>query len=141
MSAGKSTLKALLIEDNEADARLLKEILRDAEAATLELDWVKSLDEGVQKALNGDYDVILLDLSLPDSSRDESVSTMHLFDSKTPIVVLSGFGDEQTSIQAVRDGAQDYLVKNDVTAEKLMRTVKLAVERRRAAETRERPTW
>ncbi len=141
MSAGGTKLRALLIEDNEADARLLKEILADDAAAHLELEWVQSLDEGVQHVLNGNFDVVLLDLSLPDSGRDESVSTMHLFDSSTPIVVLSGHADEDASIKAIREGAQDYLVKGEVTADQLVRTVRLAIERRRAAATRERPTW
>lgn len=141
MSAGETKLKALLIEDNEADARLLEELLKDDPAARLELEWVKSLDEGVRRLLDGDFDVVLLDLSLPDSSKDESVSTMHLFDSSTPIVVLSGDADEEASIKAIREGAQDYLVKGQVTVDQLVRTVRLAIERRRAAAVRERPTW
>lgn len=141
MSDASKPLKALLIEDNEADARLLQETLADEAAGELELTWVQSLDDGVQHALNGQFDVVLLDLTLPDSSRQESVSTMHLFDADTPIVVLSGLADEEASLQAVRDGAQDYLVKGQFGGADLVKTVRFAVERRRAAATRERLTW
>ncbi|MGB0653417.1 MAG: response regulator [Thermoplasmatota archaeon] len=121
-------LQALLIEDNPGDARLVEELLKETGEA-ISVDWVDSLDDGVQKMLKGDYDVVLLDLGLPDSDKKDSVSTVHLFDTDTPIVVLSGDTDEEAALQAVRDGAQDYLVKGTYEGKELMRIIRVAIAR------------
>lgn len=122
-------MRVLLVEDNPGDARLIEEMLKESEAEEVELEWVKTLDEGVQRALQGGVDVLLLDLSLPDSKGLESVSTAHLFDTHLPIVVLTGLADEQAAFDALRMGAQDYLVKGEVDGETLLRTLRYARER------------
>lgn len=119
-------LKLLLVEDNPADAALIQAML---EGQDLEIDWVQLLDEGVQKMTTQAYDAVLLDLSLPDSKGIESVATTHLFDTETPIIVLTGLDDDDAAFEALRAGAQDYLVKGNIDGTDLVRTVRFARER------------
>lgn len=117
---------AVLIEDNPADARVIQEMVGDA----VTIEWFRTLDEGVKRVVDhDDVEVVLLDLSLPDSEGIDSVSTMHLFDNVVPIVVLTGLKDEAASIQAVREGAEDYLVKGTFDKDRLMRSITFAIER------------
>ncbi len=117
---------AVLIEDNPADARVIQEMVGDA----VTIEWFRTLDEGVKRVVDhDDVEVVLLDLSLPDSDGIDSVSTMHLFDNVVPIVVLTGLKDEAASIQAVREGAEDYLVKGTFDKDRLMRSITFAIER------------
>lgn len=118
-------LRLLLVEDSEADATLLAEMLED----TAQVKWVRSLDAGVRALNEGRFDAILLDLSLPDSHGVESVATMHLFDTETPIVVLTSLDDDAAAFEALRQGAQDYLVKGTMDGRGLLRTVRFAKQR------------
>lgn len=123
-----SGARLLLIEDNPGDARLLDAMLDDA-GSDAEVEWVQSLDEGVRRLTAGDFDAVLLDLSLPDSHGIESVATTHLFDTRTPIIVLTGLDDDEAAFQALREGAQDYLVKGSFDGPRLLRTIRFAQER------------
>lgn len=120
-------LRLLLIEDQEADADLLRGMIGDE--AGLHLDWVRTLDAGVQAMAEQDYDAVLLDLSLPDSHGIESVATTHLFDAETPIIVLTGLDDDDAAFAALRAGAQDYLVKGTIDGRGVIRSVRFAKQR------------
>jgi len=126
--------RALLVEDDPVFAGLVEAMLRESEPR-FTLERVTELDAGVRRVLAGGIDVVLLDLGLPDSEGLDSVSTVHLFDTAVPIVVLTGLDDAEAAVQAVREGAQDYLVKGRFDAERLVRTMTFAVERAGAAET------
>jgi signal transduction histidine kinase len=126
--------KILLVEDNPGDARLLREALRDVRDAQIELAHVGRLDEALGRLKEEQFKVILLDLSLPDSEGIETVVRVQGKAPAVPIVVLTGLDDDKTAVEAVRTGAQDYLVKGQIDGRLLVRAMRYAVERKRAQE-------
>jgi PAS domain S-box-containing protein len=129
-----SPIKALLIEDDPEDAQLLREILAAAKGIRFHVEWVDRLQAGLERLSHGGIDVLLLDLSLPDSAGIDTVLTVHSRASGVPIVVLTGLDDEAFAMRAVRKGAQDYLVKGQVDSNLLARSIRYAIERKRAEE-------
>ncbi|MBD1823124.1 response regulator [Cyanobacteria bacterium FACHB-DQ100] len=125
-------IKVLLIEDNPGDARLLQELLVEVRSARFELIQVERLSQGLQQLQAQSFDVILLDLSLPDAQGLETFIQLHQRDRNTPIVVITGLNDETLANHAVQSGAQDYLVKDQVTGDVLVRSIRYAIERKRA---------
>ena len=121
--------KVLLIEDNEDDALLLREALNDVSGALFNLEWVNRLSTGLARLAGGGIDVVLLDLGLPDSQGFKTFARTHASAPQVPIIVLSGLDDETLAITAVREGAQDYLVKGQVDGNLLARALRYAVER------------
>ncbi|AFY48958.1 signal transduction histidine kinase [Nostoc sp. PCC 7524] len=130
-----NSVKILLIEDNVAEARLLQEYLHQAESKQFSLVHVKRLQEALNELRHTSYDVILLDLTLPDSQGLSSLSLLIEQDPSVPIVVLTNTNDEDLAIEAVRQGAQDYLVKRQVNVQVLVRSLCYAIERKQALET------
>ncbi|WP_413199754.1 ATP-binding protein [Nostoc piscinale] len=130
-----SLVKILLIEDNLAEARLLQEFLQQADAKEFVLVHVKRLQEALHKLKSSDYDIILLDLTLPDSQGLSSLPVLINCAPSVPIVVLTNTNDEELAIEAVREGAQDYLVKRQVNANGLVRSICYAIERKQLLET------
>jgi two-component system cell cycle sensor histidine kinase/response regulator CckA len=126
-------IKILLIEDNPGDANLVKEMLAEAETL-FELTHVDKLGKvlAVGRALS--FDVILLDLSLPDAYGLDTVIKMRAAMPNIPIVVMSGLGDVELAIKALHEGAQDYLVKGQADSNLLIRSVRYAIERKQAEE-------
>jgi DNA-binding NarL/FixJ family response regulator len=106
-------IHALLIEDNPGDARLIREMLRDAGVghAAVELAHADRLALGLEQFSSQATDVVLLDLTLPDSQGFDTFTTVHAHAPDVAIVVLSGLDDEGLAVRAVQEGAQDYLVK------------------------------
>ena len=104
-------VRILLVEDNPGDAVLLREMLRDAGEDRFVLSHVSRLDEAVQRLVMAPFDIILLDLSLPDAHGLETLSRCRVHAAGTAIVVLTGMNDESLALRAVQEGAQDYLVK------------------------------
>lgn len=132
MSTG--TINVLLVEDNPADARLVKECLSEAAGALFHLEYADGLATGASRLVRGGVDVVLLDLGLPDS---QGLDTFHEFRARqpgVPIVVLSGATDEDLAVAAVEAGAQDYLVKGAASSQVLTRALRYAIERKHAEE-------
>ena len=127
-----SFIKVLLIEDNPADARLIQEMIVEARGAKLILDWTDRLASGLRHLAEHDIDLILLDLHLPDSAGLETLTKVQAQAPGLPIIALTGLDDETIAMQAVRKGAQDYLVKGEVNSSLLVRAVHYAIERKRA---------
>jgi two-component system, cell cycle response regulator len=127
----EDTLRVLLVEDNPGDADLLQEILAEVETARFELVRVEQLGEALHRLRREHFDVVLLDLSLPDSQGLETFSRLHAEEAGVPILVLTGLNDHQLSAQAVRRGAQDYLIKGKMTSDLLGRAIRYAIERHR----------
>ena len=123
-------LRLLLIEDNPGDVRLIREILRDSQTPVA-LEHAPSLKAGFGLLDGGRFDAVLLDLSLPDSQGLQTLLRMRQQALELPIVVLTGLDDESTALQAMREGAQDYLVKGSVDAGLLVRAIRYAIERNR----------
>ena len=128
-------MKTLLIEDNPMDVRLIHEMLKDLPAGTLQLQQVGSLDSAMERLRQETFDVVLLDLGLPDAQGMEALTLIQKASRGVPIVVLTGLDDERFALEAVRAGAQDYLVKGRrFESELLIRTIRYAVLRKRAEE-------
>jgi len=137
----EGSLRLLLIEDSAADADLIWEALAAAGGPGVprfELTHVSRLAEGLQRLAGGGIAVVLLDLSLPDSHGYATFQRVRAHAPRTPIVVLSGLDDEALASRAVREGAQDYLVKGRVDGGLLVRSLRYAIERVRAEEQRAR---
>jgi PAS domain S-box-containing protein len=135
---GKS-FKALLIEDNAFDARLIRSALAHNEQfppdeSVFELESVARLAEGLERLAQRDIDVVLLDLSLPDSQGLETVAAVRAQSPNVPIVVMTGLDDEALAVSTLRQGAQDYLVKGHADRRTLIRAIRHAIERKRAQE-------
>ena len=127
-------IHVLLVEDNPGDVRLLREMLSASVSAVFALTHVERLVEAQQHLGGARADVILLDLSLPDSQGLSTFSQAHASAPNVPIVVLSGLDDEALAVEAVRQGAQDYLVKGQADGQLLARAVRYAIERARTQE-------
>ncbi len=123
----------LLVEDDEGDALLVRECLRDAGLEEDDLTWCRTVAEGVE-ALAERPSCVLLDLGLPDAQGLEALHTVVAQVTTTPVIVLTGRHD-RTGVEAVAAGAQDYLIKDDLTPELLDRTIRYAVHRRQAQVT------
>lgn len=121
----------LLIEDNRADARLVKEYLSEVDGNGLSVRWEERLGSGLDVLRNGGTDCVLLDLGLPDSEGVEAVGRVVEMADAAPVVVLTGLDDEKTAVRAVQSGADDYLRKDEMTPTALHRAVRYARERRR----------
>jgi PAS domain S-box-containing protein len=127
-------MKALLIEDNLPDARLMQEFLAEVPDPPFTLEFAESLADGMKRVAAGDIRLILLDLTLPDSFGLETFAQMKAAAPSVPIIVLSGRDDEALAIKTVHEGAQDYLVKGQVDSRLLVRAMRYAVERKRVEE-------
>lgn len=126
---GKQMLKVLLLEDNPADAHLLQELLHDASDLAWKIISVEYLNEAIDQLKQQNFDVVLSDLSLPDAQGLDTVIRIHTLLPDLPIIVLTGLSDEEIGLEALRKGAQDYLIKGQIQAELLIRTVRYAIER------------
>jgi PAS domain S-box-containing protein len=127
-------MKVLLVEDNPADARLIREMLRESPAGPFELHEMSRLDAALNRLGQEPFDVVLLDLGLPDAQGMETLNRTQKATGGVPIVVLTGLADQAFAVETVRVGAQDYLVKGRLNGELLVRTIRYSVERKRAAE-------
>jgi len=126
-------MKVLLIEDNPGDARLIREMLVE-DGGDFELFVAGTLSEGLASIESGGIDILLTDLGLPDSQGLETFTSEHSRAPDVPIIVLTGNDNEEMGSVAVREGAQDYLVKGRVDADTLGRCIRYAIERKRADE-------
>ncbi len=124
-------MKILAIEDNLADAEILRELLGDQRGSLFEITHAGTLAAAKSLVPGGKIDFILLDLGLPDSQGIETLRAMRSVSSEIPIVVLTGFDDEETGMKALHEGAQDYLVKGQITGPSLSRSIRYANERYR----------
>jgi len=107
-------ISVLLVEDNAADARLIGALLDETSTPAFELIHVTQLSHIQEAITRKRFDVILLDLSLPDAYGLDTVMRTHSMSPNTPIVVMSNMGDEEAAVKAVQMGAQDYLFKGSV---------------------------
>ena len=126
-----NTIKVLLIEDNPGDIVLIREMLDDGELIYFEVTSAGRLDDGLKFLVKDSFDVILLDLCLPDSKGIDTFNIMKYNATDIPIIVLTGLKDDIFAVSAVGRGAQDYLVKGEFTNKQLIRSITYAIERKR----------
>lgn len=122
-------LEILLIDDNYDDVILIQEMLKEVKDLKVNLKCADRLGTGLKILVNDGIDAVLLDLSLPDSHGLETVVKVHHFRHNVPIIVLTGLDDEEMGRNAVQAGAQDYLVKDEVNGNLLLRAIRYAIER------------
>jgi signal transduction histidine kinase/DNA-binding response OmpR family regulator len=133
-TVGGPPVKILLIEDDPDDELIVRASLTRARWATFVVEWAERLSTGLDRLGRGGIDVVLLDLSLPDSSGTETFHQVHAQAPDVPIVVLTGLEDEVLGAKLIREGGQDYLVKGQINSTLLTRSINYAIERQRAEE-------
>lgn len=124
-------INALLIEDNPGDARLIRDLLAESGGPGFHLEWADSLSSGLERLANNGIDVVLLDLSLPESFGLHTFVKTYTQAPDVPIVVLAGLDDETVAVEALRLGAQDYLVKGEAGGNLLVHSMRHAIGRHR----------
>ena len=127
-------IKVLLVEDNPVDAQLTQDILGEWALDRFAISHASTLMDGLTKLSRGRFDVVLLDLSLPDTHGLSTVTQVLATSPGVPVVVLSGHDDHPLALKALQHGAQDYLVKGEGGADFLARSLLYAIERKRAQE-------
>lgn len=130
MSKPMASLRLLVAEDNPADARLVQELLSESEDAAWEIVRACRLSQALDYLAGaGRFDAVLLDLGLPDAEGLDGLRQLRRGFPAVPVVVLTGVDEARIGVQAIKEGAQDYLAKARVDAELLLRTLRYAVER------------
>ena len=126
----KSIKILLLVEDNPGDARLMREMFSEQGSHNTEFTHVGCMSEAEKALSERAFDIILLDLGLPDSQGLGAVRRAHAAAPRIPLVVLTGLDDDSLAAQVLQEGAQDYLVKGQIDARGLLRALRYAVERK-----------
>ena len=124
----------LLFEDNPGDASLIEEMLEEFSDFSYELKNVETLHEGLSLLKELPFDLILTDLGLPDSDGIATFLDIHARNSRIPIIIFTALNDEKIGLDAVKKGAQDYLVKGQVKGRLLKRSIKYSIERKKIGE-------
>ena len=127
-----SPITVLLIEDNPGDARLIQAMLAKAGTQRFDVVTAQRLADGLARIEEGGVDLVVLDLSLPDSDGLDTLARVREAAPRMPAVVLTGTDDEELGLEAVQEGAQDYLVKGQVNTGVLTRAFRYAIERKQA---------
>ena len=121
-------IRVLLVEDNPADARLVQELLAESKRERFDVVWVDRLQEAKMQVELEEFDVVLLDLGLPDFNGQDTFDSMS-FACEVPIVILTGRSDEELAISALKVGVQDYLHKTGLNGDALVRALRYALVR------------
>jgi DNA-binding NarL/FixJ family response regulator len=129
MEMNDSVIHLLLVEDNEFDAMVIQKVLSNHDTIDFHICHVTSLQDAQYHSVTNNYDIVLLDLSLPDSFGLESLEKLTPFSLNTPIIILSGIDDEELTLQAVKEGAQDFLIKGMIDKALLPQYIRFALER------------
>ena len=128
---GMDTLRLLIVEDSSEYAHMLKTVLGIEDTVRFEMEFASDLKSALGRLNGGEFDVVLLDLSLPDSLGLDTFLAVQTYAAQVPIVVITALDDAAVAVRAVREGAQDYLVKGDLDVSNLVRALRYAVERHR----------
>jgi signal transduction histidine kinase len=124
-------LKVLLVEDNAGDARLLREMFTTERPGSIELTHLMRMSEALVHLAKGGVDIVLLDMGLPDGHGLDTVRRARAVAPDVPLIVLTGLDDEALAAEAMKEGAQDYLIKGQIENRALPRALRHAIERQR----------
>lgn len=127
-----SSIRVLLIDGSSKFARVLGEMLHQGKGALFEMEWAECVNSGTQRLEKAKFDVVLFDLSLNDGPGWEVFSVLRRGTPHLPLIVLSPLDDEEMAVQAVHAGAQDYLLKSEITNHLLIRSLRYSIERKRS---------
>ena len=130
----EKALRALLVEDNLEYAEMLQMLLTSLNSAKIEVTHAALLQDALGYLRSGTYDVILLDLTLPDSHGFNTFVEVYASAPQIPVVVMTAIDDKRLALRTVREGAQDYVVKGQMEAGQLVRAIQFAIERHRTNE-------
>ncbi|HWB09274.1 MAG TPA: hybrid sensor histidine kinase/response regulator [Pirellulales bacterium] len=122
-------VNVLLVEDDAGDAEVVKRLLAKSTRASFQLEWVQSIDAAEETLQKNGCDVLLLDLGLPPAHDLEGLARLHKEDTRVPIVIVTDQNDETMALRALQEGAQDYLIKGNLTTDNLVRAIRHATER------------
>jgi diguanylate cyclase (GGDEF)-like protein len=131
----------LLVEDNPGDARLFRENLAESGAYQYELTCAANLDAAIRRLDNEQYDLIVLDLTLPDSRGISTLTSVRMHAPQVPVILHTTVNDEALAVTALQNGAQDYLIKGQVDGSMLSRSIRYAIERHQAGERENRMAY
>ena len=131
MQEKEKTLKVLVVEDNPADARLVREMLAQAEGQSFKVQCAETLVGALEALAHEEFNLALVDLGLPDSQGLATFETIQRHANGLPVVVFTGVTNEMLALTAVARGAQDYLVKNRMTSQALVRVLQYAMARQK----------
>ncbi|WP_052813073.1 diguanylate cyclase [Desulfonatronum thioautotrophicum] len=129
MAGESASFQVLLVEDDPGDAGLIRHALRDERFGRFEPTWVTSLGDAGERLEARTFDVVLLDLSLPDSTGLDTLRACLALAGETPVVIFTGHDDPELALQALDLGAQDYLVKGDLDQNSILRSLRHALAR------------
>jgi serine phosphatase RsbU (regulator of sigma subunit)/DNA-binding response OmpR family regulator len=127
-------LNILLVEDNEDDFLIVRDLLRDADIERFVLEWVETYEDGLEAIRTHLHDLILLDFRLSNRTGLELLKETRSISSRAPVILMTGQGDYEIDMQVMQAGASDYLVKDHMDAVVLERAIRYAVERHNASE-------
>jgi two-component system sensor histidine kinase UhpB len=127
----KERIKILLIEDNPGDVVIIREMIKEIDGGVdLKVTHVDRLERAIKYLRNEDFDILLLDLNLPDSQGIETFRAINRNTPDLPIIILTGLVDEEVAISSVGEGAQDYLLKGQTDSQLLEKSIKYSIERK-----------
>lgn len=132
LESADNRIRILLVEDDPGDATIVRKMLTKNQAYTFMFEQADRLSLAIEKLHDGMmFDILLVDLSLPDAKGLSTVAGLVRENNRVPIVVLTGLDDESMALQAIQEGAEDYLIKGQLNHELLSRTIRYAIERKR----------
>jgi PAS domain S-box-containing protein len=129
MHATNNSNRVLLIEDNPGDVRLISEMLQEVKERKTIFEHSGTLTQGLQALSKNEFNILLLDLNLPDSKGFDTYVKVYTQYPQIPIIILTGTNDEELAMKSVRTGAQDYLIKGQIDSMLLSRSISYAIER------------
>ncbi len=131
MNINKKTIDVLLVDDDKIDRRLTRlAMAKPSQTTRFNVKTAETLSEATEHLRHGNYDAILLDLGLPDSYGIDTVRKVHNTSPDTPVIVLTVLDDEEMGLEAIKSGAEDYVVKGKALEHVLVRTIQYAIERK-----------
>jgi len=130
-NAKTKSINVLLVDDDKGDRQLVNLALaKSSQPVELNVETAETLREAIEHLASNNYDIVLLDLGLPDSSGIETVQKAHTANPDVPIVVLTGLADEEMGLKAIKQGAEDYVTKGRSVEFALVRIIRYALERK-----------
>ena len=131
----KELIKLLLVDDDAGDRKIVKLALdQSSNVMDFNVETAETLAQATEYLKNKDYDVVLLDLGLPDSGGINTVQKAHEANPRAPIIVLTGLANEEMGLKAIEAGAEDYLIKGIPLEHSLIRIIRYAIERKKVEE-------
>lgn len=128
----KESIRILLVEDDAGDRKIVKLALdRHSNVVDFNIEIAETLSQATERLKNKDYDVVLLDLGLPDSRGINTIQKTHQANPNVPIIVLTGSANEEVGLEAIGKGAEDYLIKGKPLENALIRIIRYAIERKK----------